>query len=539
MLVNNYAFVQNLNDQINKQFIPLNIYYHHQVKLSPDQHRTAKIFINSNNTNLNNINNISSNNHINIIGNTSNNTNNIISHKPKIIKENLNPCDSNRKFDNVNVNQYHQNRPVLVGQNDVALYTNSNCENNSLMGKVPLRCQPVIQPPFQNESNNKQFRNPKSVVIEDLPPRLKKKRQIEFENSQKYSQPQQKPQQLQNQEQSFQNSEFRSNKNLHKNHFSSQLNINQSVQNFIDQQDLQHKQRRFSYNSKFITNSNKQFTKLPSGSVNNSLADYNLNNLQDKMFNLNIKNNKKSQEPDYKRMSLDSLTNINKQKFNGNNGGNTNLNNQKKGKKFNTNTVNDDQFEPYRLENDPKLENEVNLILSNSDHNFKATEKINEKNQKIESIFDDDSNNKTQETPATETKKKTRHHHHRSKRNNKKKKKKTLKNSDSSGFGGSAGSNNSMLFENNNTSSSSNNAIDSTCGFDFSNTNEFWEDDLCVNAELIGDTNLASDIMLFLSTSSEGFNLDEEEDDDESPSDSKESVENCVLSGDNQILSLE
>ena len=225
----------------------------------------------------------------------------------------------------------------------------------------------------------------------------------------------------------------------------------------------------------------KKLMKLNSGAILNSLADYSLNNLEDKMLQLDIKSNRNQPlqqqiqpfqiQPQhqllqqqhsidsnmYKNVSFESLKNLNNRKL--------------KNNKLNWN----DQFEAYRLENDQPIE-----VNSTGVQQKKEINNSQEENNNINKSNENNKNNNNKKETQTETssttkpkKKPTRHHHHRSKRHNKNKdpsnqKEDTMRKSKS----------NSVILEQINQ--------DSLSAFDFSNTDDFWEDDIVANSELIG-----------------------------------------------------
>lgn len=178
-------------------------------------------------------------------------------------------------------------------------------------------------------------------------------------------------------------------------------------------------------------------------------------------------------------MSLDSLTNI---RFMLNK---------------NTNTIPKDEFAAYRLtENEPTI------------HDLETLNPIKNKFSTLSSyncckLADFDGNpkpstepisNSTNTNPVIPQPKKNRHHHHRAKRNNKNKK---------------------AEFKKSQTSihDLQNDNQDSLSAFDFSNTDEFWEDDIVINSELIEQENIESfqdeletPLIKFVSVSCEGLN---------------------------------
>lgn len=225
----------------------------------------------------------------------------------------------------------------------------------------------------------------------------------------------------------------------------------------------------------------KKLMKLNSGAILNSLADYSLNNLEDKMLQLDIKTNRnqvpqqhqqqlQSESSMYKNVSFDSIKNLNNRKLKHNNSWN-------------------DQFEAYRLENDQTIETNNNDTKqrqkkeTNQEENSKSNENNTIKTRKETEIKDEKTTTLTTSTSSTSTstttlstskpkKKPNRHHHHRKRHNKNKdslnKKENIVKKSKS---------NNVILDQENQ---------DSLSAFDFSNTDEFWEDDIVANSELIG-----------------------------------------------------
>ncbi len=210
-----------------------------------------------------------------------------------------------------------------------------------------------------------------------------------------------------------------------------------------DQRQLARKKSMLDLNSNNLK-LNRKFPTFNNGSMLNSLADYNLNNLDNKMFNLNIDYSRN----DIKNMSLDSLTKIAQK---------------------NTSPP-EDEFAAYRLTETDAVQKEQpesprsttikNKFSSISSYNCS---KLGE-SAPVSSKSADSS-------PTNVQPKKNRHHHHRAKRNNRNKNRSSqseMKKSQSS------------LHD-----SVQNDNQDSLSAFDFSNTDEFWEDDIVINSELI------------------------------------------------------
>ena len=199
---------------------------------------------------------------------------------------------------------------------------------------------------------------------------------------------------------------------------------------------------------------NRKFYTFNSGSTLNSLADYNLSNLGDEMFNLKIDYKKH----DIKNNSLDSLNHIRA--------------------RVNKKTEND-EFAAYRLMED----HDSTIPIENVDV-AKNDNEINE--TKVKTV------------------KKNRHHHHRAKRHRKPKEtehvNQVIKKSQSS-----------LSFQTACVKNETNQ--DSLSAFDFSNTDDFWEDDIVINSELIESDkfmqeNAESNSIKFVSLSCECLNLE-------------------------------
>jgi hypothetical protein len=106
---------------------------------------------------------------------------------------------------------------------------------------------------------------------------------------------------------------------------------------------------------------------------------------------------------------------------------------------------------------------------------------------------------------SAQTPKKNRHHHHRARRNNRNKNKNAPHHSANSNGSESLKKSQSSL-ENEHENQ------DSLSAFDFSNTDEFWEDDIVINSELIepdkflADEAIESAPIKFVSLSCDGIN---------------------------------
>lgn len=156
-------------------------------------------------------------------------------------------------------------------------------------------------------------------------------------------------------------------------------------------------------------------------------------------------------------MSLDSLTNI-------------------RLKLCQMNSPPRDEFAAYRLtetdQNEPELDH-------NSDHSTSSSTKSKSTSTK-QTNADQANKSSANSSPSNAQPKKTRHHHHRAKRNNRNKNK---NNSDMKKSQSNLGPDALLQLENE----------DSLSAFDFSNTDEFWEDDIVINSELIEADKFMSD----------------------------------------------
>ena len=167
---------------------------------------------------------------------------------------------------------------------------------------------------------------------------------------------------------------------------------------------------------------------------------------------------------DIKNMSLDSLTNIRVKV-----------------------SPKKDEFAAYRLsEHDTKNENDTILNntndTTNSDHSTFKNKFSSLSSYNCSKLLDSgspkqadvkaDKAEKSESAAGPQPVKKNRHHHHRSRRNNRNKNKNNseLKKSQSS-----------LVHQDDMQTDNQ----DSLSAFDFSNTDEFWEDDIVINSELI------------------------------------------------------
>ncbi len=196
----------------------------------------------------------------------------------------------------------------------------------------------------------------------------------------------------------------------------------------------------------------------------NSLADYNLNNLDDKMFNLNIDYSRN----DLKNMSLDSLINSHVSKM----------------MLHKNSCPPKDEFAAYRLtENEAiqkeKPESPKSKTIKNK---FSSISSYNCSKLGQETILANDKTSSADSSPTNLQPKKNRHHHHRAKRSNRNKNKNGQTNSEA------MKKSQSSLYD-----CAQNENQDSLSAFDFSNTDEFWEDDIVINSELIEADKFMSD----------------------------------------------